>query len=428
LKAFEYEPIFKKSVLSNGVRILTEHHPSSRAVCAGVFVDLGTRDEPDDMIGAAHFIEHMVFKGTETRDAYEISKSLEAVGGDLNAYTTREQTCFHATSLKEDLNLSLDLLSDLMSNALFEVNDFKKERDVILQEISMASDEHDDYIFDLAFESAFKGHELGRSILGTPKTLNLITRKKLFDFYNRRYLGPNMIVCVAGHVSHEEVVETLSRTLNLRRRPQVVAARRRPQVKQFVKVVNKPSEQLHILLSMPSLSVKDKMRFESYIANAALGGSMTSRLYQRVRENLGLAYTIYSYLQPFHDTGLQMIYAGTSNKHLKKVMSSMTREVERLQKKGLGRSELEFYKTQVVGGLVLDADDIESRMNSLGYSEMTFGEYRTVDQTIADIEKISVDSMNVFLKKHFDMNKVGAIVIGDVNEDRTHSAIEKMLK
>lgn len=427
MKAFEYEPIFKKTVLSNGVRVLTEHHPSSRAVCAGIFVDLGTRDEPEDMIGAAHFVEHMVFKGTETRDAYEIAKSLEAVGGDLNAYTTREQTCFHATSLKEHLGLSLDVLSDLMSNAQFDVQDFKKERDVILQEINMSADEHDDYIFDLAFENAFKGHELGRSILGTSKTLQQITRKKLFDFYNRRYHGQNMIVSVVGHVSHDEVVELLSRTLSLRRRPVPPLARRKPTVKTYRKVVSKSAEQAHILLSMPAVSIRDKQRFESYIVNAALGGGMTSKLYQRVREQLGLAYSIYSYLQPFQDSGLQFIYAGTSGKHLKKVIGSMTKEIERLHKKGLSRSDLDYYRTQVVGELVLDADDIESRMNSLGYNEMTFGEHRSVDHVVADLEKVTVDSMNQYLKKYFDLSRVGAIVIGDVSEDRTHSMLKNVI-
>ncbi len=427
MKAFEYEPVYKKTVLDNGVRVLTEHHPLSRAVCAGIFVDLGTRDEPDDMIGAAHFIEHMVFKGTETRDAYEIAKSLEAVGGDLNAYTTREQTCFHATSLKEHLSLSLDVLSDLMSNAQFDVNDFKKEREVIIQEINMSADDLDDYIFDIAFEASFRGHELGRSILGTLKTLSGTTRKKLMDFYNRRYQGENMIVCVAGHVDHEEVVSNISRTLSLRRRSFQAPPRKKPTFKPFSRVLHRQSEQTHVLLAFPSLSMRDKSRYESYIANAALGGGMTSRLYQKIREKHGLAYTVYSYLQPFSDAGLQMVYAGTSAKHMKKVLSSMVRDVEQMQRKGLTRAELEFYKRQVVGGLVLESDDIENRMNTLGYNEMIFRDYRSVDQTIADLEKVTVDSMNVFLKKYFDTSRMGAIVIGDVNEDRVMSSIRSIV-
>jgi predicted Zn-dependent peptidase len=428
LKAFEYQPIYNKTTLENGVRIITEHHPSSRSVCAGIFVDLGTRDEPDDMVGAAHFIEHMVFKGTETRDAYEIAKSLEAVGGDLNAYTTREQTCFHATCLKEHLPLSLDVLSDLMSNAQFEVNDFRKEREVIIQEINMSADQNDDFIFDQAFELSFKGHELGRSILGTPKTLNQITRKKLVDYYNRRYQGENMIVCVTGHVDHNQVVDIMSRTLRPRRRHFQNTLRKRSHFKPFLKVVNKPAEQEHVLFVMPSVSIRDKTRFDSYIANAVLGGGMTSRLYQKIREKKGLAYTVYSYLHPFSDVGLEMIYAGTSAKHLKSVISTIFKEINLLGKKGISKSELEYYKTQVIGSLVLESDDIETRMNSLGYNEMLFKEYRTVDSTTEDLKKVNVDSLNLFFKKYFDASKVGAIVVGDVNEERVKNMIKSQIK
>ncbi|OFZ12798.1 MAG: hypothetical protein A2Z20_06970 [Bdellovibrionales bacterium RBG_16_40_8] len=420
--------MYKKTVLNNGVRVLTEHHPLSRSVCAGIFVDLGTRDEPEDMVGAAHFIEHMVFKGTETRDAYEIAKSLEAVGGELNAYTTREQTCFHATSLKEHLFLSLDVLSDLMSNAQFDANDYKKEREVIIQEINMSADQHDDYIFDLAFEYSFKGNELGRSILGTQKTLNQITRKKLLDFYNRRYQGENMIVCVAGHVEHEEVVDVLRRTLSLRRRPFQAPHRKRPIFRPFIKVINKPAEQTHLLMTFSTVASKDKSRFEAYIANAALGGGMTSRLYQKIREQKGLAYTVYSYLQPFYDSGLQMIYAGTSSKLLKDLLKLTVREIELLHKRGLSKSELEYYKTQVIGSLILESDDIETRMNSLGYNEMVFKDYRSVDTVVADLERVTVDSINAFLRKYFDISRLGAIVIGDVNEDRTKNMIQSLLK
>ncbi len=427
MKAFEFEPLFNKSILDNGVRILTEHHPSSRAVCAGIFVDQGTRDEPEDIIGAAHFVEHMVFKGTETRDAYEIARSLEAVGGELNAYTTREQTCFHATSLREHLTLSLDVLSDLMSNAQFETNDFKKERDVIIQEIHMSQDEYDDYIFDLVFENAYKGHELGRSILGTPKTLEQITRRKLMDFYTRRYQGHNMLVCVAGHVNHEEVVQLMSRTLNLRRRTVLAPPRKRPAYRTFQKVLSRSSEQLHVLVALPSVSVKDKQRFESYLANAALGGGMTSRLYQKVREKLGIAYTVYSYLQPFYDTGIQTIYSATSPRHMKRILSVIFREIESLARRGLTRAELDYYRTQVIGGLVLESDDIDNRMNAIGYSEMIFGENRTVDQTIQELQKVTVESMNAYLKKHFDIQRASAILIGDINEDRASNYLTRSL-
>ncbi len=407
---------------------MTEHHPASRSVCAGITVNLGTRDEPDNMVGAAHFVEHMVFKGTQTRDAYEIARSLEAVGGELNAYTTREETCFYASCLKEHLPLALDVLSDLMSNAEFEPQELKKEREVIIQELNMSADQLDDNIFDIAFEKSFQGHELGRSILGTVKTLQGITRKNLYDFYTKRYYGKNMVVSVAGHVDHEQVVQVLERSLNLKKRAAVSPERKKPNYSQFVHIENRPSEQEHLLLTLPSVSVKDPQRFVSYIVNAALGGGMTSRLYQKIREKLGLAYSIYGFNQPFYDSGLQMIYAGTSARHIPQVLSAIVKEIESLYKKGLNDHELEYYKTQVIGGLILDSDDIETRMSSIVYNEMTFGEYRPVDKTIAELQRVEIKDVHAYVKKHMDISKLSVTILGNVNEDRMSSLVSKYME
>ncbi len=427
MKSFEYEPLFKKTILDNGVRVITEHHPFCRGVSAGITLDLGTRDEPDAMSGAAHFVEHLVFKGTETRDAYEIVKSLEAVGGELNAYTTREQTCFHSTSLKEHLPLALDVLTDLMSNATFDVGDVKKEREVIIQEIKMSADQTDDYIYDVFFANVYKGHDLARSILGTPKTLSQMTRGKIFDFYNRRYHGQNMIVSVAGHVDHDSVVDIIQRTLSLRRKPFQAAVRKRPQFTNFAKAIARPGEQVHFLMATPSCSVKDNLRFASYIVNAALGGGMTSRLYQKVREQAGLSYSVFSHIQPFADSGLMMLYAGTSAQHLKKVMGIILKEMERFYKKGLSVNEIEFFKRQVIGGYILECDDLENRMNSIAFSEMTFGENRTVDYVIQEIEKVTPEQIHTYVKRYFDLNKLGLLVMGDCNEERVTRELKKYM-
>jgi predicted Zn-dependent peptidase len=424
LKAFEYEPIYKKSTLDNGVRVITEHHPFSRSVCAGITVDLGSRDESEDLAGAAHFVEHMVFKGTETRDAYEIARSLEAVGGDLNAYTSKEQTCFHATCLKEDLPMALDLLSDLMSNAQFDANDFKKEREVILQEMNMVGDELDEYAYDLFFSNIYKKHELGRPILGTQKSLVGTSRSKLYDFYLKRYHGHNMIVSVAGNVDHEFVCEALRRTLNLRRRSITLPERKKPHWRPFALAERRDSEQAHVIIGLQAPHHKDKLRYESYILNALLGGGMTSRLYQKIREKQGLSYTVYSMLQSFVDSGVLTIYAGTSGKHVPTVVGTIMRELESLTKRGVSSSELKFFKKQVIGAFLLDADDVESRMNSITHNEAVFNAYKSVEETIRDIEAVSVDSLTQYIKKYIDLEKVGMLVVGDINEVRT----EKLLK
>lgn len=419
MKAFDFQPLFKKSILDNGVRVVTEHHPFSRSTSAGIYVDLGTRDEPEDLQGAAHFVEHIVFKGTRTRSAFEIARTLEAVGGDLNAFTTRENTCFHAVTLSEHLPLSLDVLSDLVSNASFSPQDFERERQVILQEIDMAADNLEEFIFDLYFEEAYKGHTLGRNILGSPKSLMSITRKNLMDFYLGRYHGRELLVSIAGNVNHDKVVEQLNSSLGqLKRRPYRRAPRKKPRAKRFRRVLQRPSEQVHILLGLPSCPFKDDYRFESYIVNALLGGGMTSRLYRKIRENRGLAYSVYSYLHSFTDGGLMMVYAGTSPNNVKKVTQLILQEFENLLKNGIRKSELNLFKTQVKGSILLGADDMENRMNSIAVNELVFGEYRPVEKVVADIDEIDARSVKSFIQRYFDLDKLGLFVVGDIKEDK----------
>lgn len=426
MKAFEYNPVFKKTVLDNGVRVVTEHHPYTRSVSTGLFVSQGARDEPIGQAGIAHFIEHMVFKGTETRDAYEIVRSIEAVGGELNAYTTQEYTCFHTTTLKEHLALSLDVLNDLITSAQFEPSDMKKEREVILQEIRMSSEELDESTYDLFFELAFKDHELGYPILGTPKSLQGLTRKKLLDFYNRRYHGSNIILSVAGHVDHDEVVDLARRTLPGRRRTLQRGTRRRPSLKRVLKAINRPTEQVHILVSLPSCSLKAKHRAESYILNASLGSGMTSRLFQKIREKSGLAYIVDSNNLPYSDTGVLAIYAATSKKNLKKVLGQISRELINLKKKGLSHSELNFYKKQVIGDIILDADDVDSRMTDIALNEMLFGHYVNLEDEIKSIEMVSFESIQNYIKRYFDFSKLGVLVLGDVTEGPTNRYLQTL--
>ena len=425
MKVFDNPPIFKKSVLDNGVRILTEHHKYTRATSTGIYIDLGTRDEPPDLVGVAHFVEHILFKGTKLRSAYEIVKTLEAVGGEINAFTSRENTGFHASTLREDVGLSLDVLSDLVANAQFTKEDFEKERYVILQEMDMSADQLDEHIFDLYFEQAFKGHNLARPILGTRETLAGFTPDLVVDFYRNRYCGQNLIVSVAGHVDHDEVVREVQSRLT----PHSLKnwhKRTKPQVLPFRDFVHRPSEQVHILMGLPGSSYRDPMRFESYVINAILGGGMTSRLYQNLREKRGWAYAIYSYLHSFTDSSLIMVYAGTSEERTLEVMSLIREEMVSLQQRGVTQSDLDFFKKQVIGNIVLAADDVENRMNSLAVNEMVFGEYRPVDTVIDEVKKVSVDSVQKFLHENFNMDQLGVMLMGPL--DHGHELVEKFFK
>lgn len=403
---------FQKTVLPSGIRVVTESYADHRAAVAGAFVGVGTRDEPRGSEGLAHFIEHMVFKGTQRRSAYDLALALEAVGGELNAFTTREHTCFHTTSLKEDLALAIDVLGDLVSRAVFRKEDLELERQVILQEIAMSLEQVEDSIFDLYFKKALGRNPLGRAILGSNQTIAALTRKDLLSYYQSLYRGRNIVVCVAGNVVHEEVVEHVQRAfssaplrVNLKRRV-------RPQILPIREVVVRETEQAHILLGLPSVSFRDPLRFEAHIVNTLLGGGMTSLLYQDVREKKGLAYSIYSYLSAFTDTGLLLIYAGTDPKKVPDTIETCLRTLRQLKKRGVKKATLEMFKVQVRGNILLGADDLENRMNSLGVNEMIFGSYRSVDQVIEEINRINLESLHTYLESCLDFDKMGILTVG----------------
>jgi predicted Zn-dependent peptidase len=414
VKAYSYQPIFQKTVLDNGVRVVTESHPFTRAVASGVFVEIGTRDENPNKAGLTHFLEHLVFKGTRRRDAYELAKALEAVGGDLNAYTSREYTCFHATSLKEHMALGLDVVMDLVTGANLGLDDFKTEREVIVQEIHMSKENLEEYILDEYLEKVFAGHDLATPILGTEETLQGLKRTDIVKHYANNFRGPRMIVSVSGPVEHDQVVEMVAKGLGKAKRTAPSLKRRAPRVKRVQEFIHRPSEQVHLLVGYPSCSYKSKHRFESYVVNDLLGGGVTSRMYQKIREDKGLVYSVYSYLQSFVDTGLFLTYAGTEPKNALPVLKIMKSELERFVANGIKRTDLAMFKTQVKGQILLGAEDMENRMNSLGVNEMVFGEYRPIDQVIAEIDKVSVKSVNDYVRKYFDLDQTSLMVMGDL--------------
>ncbi len=292
---------FKKTTLKNGIRVVTEMHSESRAASLGIWVGTGTRDEAPGDEGISHFLEHLVFKGTETRSAFQIAKSLEALGGELNAYTTREYTCYHALVLKDHWQQALDVLSDLVSNMKMNRSDFALEKSVILQEITMGDDALEELIYDEYLSKCLPKHPLGRSILGTEASVEAMTQKQIQTYYKERYSGSNLIVSASGNIDHEEFVKRVEDVLGHKPKKRLKLRRTRPKHRAFRSVVEKPVEQLHILMGLPCATFKDKDRFEAFMVNALLGGGMTSRLYQSVREKKGLVYSIYSSLNTFDD-------------------------------------------------------------------------------------------------------------------------------
>lgn len=391
---------------------MSEFHPGSRAVSIGVWVLTGTRDEVPEIAGMSHLLEHLVFKGTNTRSAYQIAKSLEALGGDLNAYTTREYTCYHALVLKDHWEKALDVLSDLVSNMHLNQKEFGLEKGVILQEIAMSEDNHEDVIYDIFYDQVYGSHPLGRPILGTPKSIALMNQKQVMSYYKKNYTGKNIIISAAGCLDHEDFMAGVQKHLGKKQKSALKNARKKPRWLKRRHVVEKQAEQVHMLMGLPTASFKDKYRFEAVILNTLLGGGMTSKLYQSVREKKGLVYSIFSSLNTNIDSGMLNIYAGTEAKNVRKVGDLISAEFAKLRKKGISKNDVEMFKTQVTGSILLGSDDIENRMTSLAVNEMVFGQYRSVESVIEEINEVNVDTVNHYLRHEIDLSQASGVLLG----------------
>lgn len=410
--------MFQKTVLDNGIRVVTESHRYANAVSTGLFVETGTRDENAREAGLTHFLEHMVFKGTKHRNAYAIAKELEAVGGDLNAYTTQEYTCFHATTLREHFDLQLDVLCDLVLNATFVARETEMEKQVVVQEIAMTLDQPEEIVFDLFYDELFGEHQLGRPILGTEESVSGFTRKDVKKYYETRYTNKNIVISCAGNIDHEEVVKKIEKHMGKMRRRFSDRKRKRPRFHPLRQIINKDTEQVQIVVGLPCSSFKDDLRFEAFIVNGLLGGGMTSRLYQSVREKRGLAYTIYSQLVTFTDIGTIAIYAGTDVKQARNVLDLIGKGISDLKRKRISEADLRLYKTQIRGGILLGADDVENRMSSLGINEMVFGEYRPVDEVVSEIESVTAKSVKQFVDKYISTESAACMIMGPIDENK----------
>ncbi len=414
---------FKKTELKNGIRVVSEFHSHSRAVTIGLWVLSGTRDENSNQAGISHFVEHLVFKGTKTKSAYQIAKSLEALGGELNAFTTREYTCYHATVLKEHWEKALEVLADLVSNMSITNEEFILEKSVIQQEITMTEDNPEEIIYDHYFERCFRGNPLGLPILGTMQSIQKMTQKDVFSYYKERYCGNNLIISASGCIDHQNVVEGTQKYLKQKTKRRLSLRRKKAIHKSFRFVAEKPIEQLHLLMGIPVSSFKDKYRFEAFIVNTLLGGGMTSKLYQSIREKKGLVYTLYSSLNTFVDCGLINIYAACEPKNMPAVLKNISAELRRIRKNGISESELNLFRTQVEGSLLLGADDIENRMHSIAVNEMVFSKYKPVEDIIEEMNQVTAKSVNEFIDRYIKSDDMGVILLGGGAKK-----LEKMVK
>ncbi|MGH8994273.1 MAG: M16 family metallopeptidase [Acidimicrobiia bacterium] len=384
----------RRTRLDNGIRVVTEALPELRSVAIGFWAGTGSRDEPDELAGASHFLEHLLFKGTDRRSAQDIAETVEAVGGEMNAFTTKEYTAYYVRILDESYDLALDILSDVIWSPAFRPDEVDCERQVILEEIRMHEDTPDELVHSIFAEALFPAQTIGREVLGRVESIEAMTPAQIAAFHGRHYKGGNMVVAAAGNLDHDQIVAEVEQRFAGEvgdREPRVNAEVRPAGAK---RVVTRPTEQAHLVLGMPGLSRSDPDRYALSVLNHVLGGGMSSRLFQEIRERRGLAYSVYSYRAAFEDAGMFAIYAGTAPSRAPEVLSIVCAELDRLvADQGLAEGELERAKGHFKGQLALSLEGSSPRMERLGRSELTAGEVLDMDELVARIDAVEPEDI-----------------------------------
>ncbi len=386
---------FGRTVLPGGLRVVTEAVPGVRSAAFGVWVGVGSRDEQLAEHGASHFLEHLLFKGTRQRDAMEIAAVIDAVGGELNAFTAKEYTCYYARVLDADLPLAVDVVADLVTSALVSPEDVESERGVILEEISMHDDDPGDVVHDAFAEALYGDHALGRPIIGTVDSIATLSPELIAGYYRGRYTLPEMVVSVAGNVDHDEVVELVRRAFPVGgdEAPAPTRGWAPPPSLTGAVVEDRPTEQAHLVLGMHALDRSDDRRWALSVLSNALGGGMSSRLFQEVREKRGLAYSVYSYASSHHDAGMFGIYAGCSPQRVDDVLSLCREQLLAVADEGLTDEEVARAKGQLRGSLVLGLEDTGSQMSRIGKAELVHGEVLPVEELLARTAAVTPDDV-----------------------------------
>ncbi|MSS70779.1 MAG: insulinase family protein [Candidatus Latescibacteria bacterium] len=416
----------RKTVLPNGLRILTEQVPHVRSVSLGVWVEVGSRDEYFPHRGIIHFIEHMLFKGTAHRTAFDIAYSLESVGGQLDAFTGRDVTCFFARCLDEHVGLALEVLGDMLAHSDFDPEAMEREKGVVLEEIRNVEDTPDDLIHDVVGKSVWGDHPLGSPILGAQETVEGFRREDLIQHMQEFYTSGNIVVAAAGSLEHEAFVDAVARAIAL------PASQRFPRPRSVPPVypgrsqhVDKQIGQTHVCLGASAFSYNDRRRFDLLAANTILGGGMSSRLFQEVRERLGLAYSIYSYVEMLGDTGLFGAYLACEEAQAYRSTALVCDEMRRIKTEGVTQVEVENAKAQLKGGLVIGLEGMSKRMSRLAKQEVYFGSYQTVSDALAEIDTVTREGVVEVCRSIFDPERFHLVTVGP-EADGVSKALERI--
>ena len=407
--------MYQKTILDNGMRVVTERIPHLHSVSMGIWLNVGSRDEQDSESGLTHFIEHMLFKGTERRSAQDIARQLDAVGGMSNAFTSKENTCFHAKVLDSHLPLVVDILSDIFLHSVFKEHEVEREREVILQEINMVEDTPDEYVHVLFNQTFWDGNPLGRPIFGNMHTVQSFTREMILEYLSRGYHPDRIVISAAGNVDHQEFIELVGPAFREVERHSHGLHRIPPDVVSRVDLIHRDLEQIHLCLGTLGTSMVEKERYCCSILNVILGGSMSSRLFQEVRERHGLAYSIYSFLSSHTDTGMLGIYGAVRPENIKATLELIHHELWRLKSEPISETELRAAQEHIKGGIYLAAENTDNRMSRLAKNEMIFGRFIPYEEIEQGLEKVTSNDVQVLAQKIFTPEAMSLVLLGLVD-------------
>ena len=410
--------LVKRTVLPGGLRIITEQMPSVRSAAIGIWVNVGSRDEVASQTGSAHYLEHLLFKGTKNRTALDISSTIDAVGGEMNAFTSKEVTCFYTRVLDTSVPEAIEVLVDMITSATITSVDVDQERQVVLEEIAMRDDDPADIVHEQFSRALYGDAPLGRSILGTVENISSLSRRSIHGFYRKYYTPDRLVVAVAGNIDHASIVKQIRKAFNLGgfdlggEETPYVPSKVKTKVSHsggFVKF-DKTTEQANLVIGVPGLDRADERRYIQSVFNAALGGGMSSRLFQEVREKRGLVYTVYSFGQQFQDAGMAGVYAGCSPKNLEQVTQVITDVLDEVALNGITEAELVKAKGQVSGGMVLGLEDTSSRMSRIARSEMNHGYVPSVSQVLERISAVTLEEVRTLAHHLWSQERLTAVV------------------
>ncbi len=403
----------RRTVLANGLIVLTERMEHLRSVAMGVWIKSGSRAEPAETNGISHFVEHMVFKGTRNRSAQIIAREMDSIGGNLDAFTGKEMICFNVKSLADHVPIALDVLTDLVLNPVFASPDIERERDVILEEIKIDEDNPDVLVHELFTQSFWKDHPLGKPILGTKVTVKGLDQRKLLDYHSGRFHAGNMVFSAAGNLEHDPFVEAIKEKFSSLAAGQPLTELPAPQSSARILLKNKKAlEQVQICLGVPAPPITDESRYATLILNTVLGGGMSSRLFQTIREDRGMAYSVFSDLSPYRDTGTLCVYAGTSVGKALECIDLILVEFRKLRDELLPAEELTRAKDQLKGNILMGLESSNSRMANLARQEIYFGQFFTADEIIARVEAVDAEQVQKMAERLLDPAKIAVTLLG----------------